>query len=90
MKEAVLEPNESKKSKGGSEWAMSVGKMESNIASQSMQQSVRVLVFIFYTCMQQREVIRQGRCVRHDAESERNTMHTETTHKLHQICTCKL
>lgn len=30
MEEAVLEPNESKKSKVGSEWAMSIGKMESN------------------------------------------------------------
>ena len=81
MKEAVLEPNESKKSKAGTERATSVGKTESNIASQSMQQTV--LAFTFCICMQQREAIRQERCVTGMIQNLRGT---QCTHRQLRSC----
>lgn len=63
MRETALEPNESKKGKAGSEWAMSVGKTESDTASRGVQWTLRVLLFVFCVCAQPREALCQERRV---------------------------
>lgn len=97
MKEAILEPKESKKSKAGSECAVSIGAMAKNgIQEQLMlgrvcsRRSVRILVFIFYAYMQQSEAVCQERCVTDMVQSERDTMHTYFVQLVTCLYVCKL